>query len=241
MARELLGGLKTTLWLTLWSMVVGVAVGILLGLVFTWKRRLGWIVRAYVEIWRGIPVLVTLFMLFFALPSMGIQTSAFASALLALALWGSANVAEITRGAIQSIPRAQSEAAALGMRWGEAMVLVILPQAIRRMTPSIVGTLTQLIQTTALASAIGLLELVEAGARAIERLSSQTGSSPALPIMGAVLIMYFVISFPLTHLSRRLEARLERLGAQRRQRGVRAPGLPGGGRRSRCDGARGNR
>ena len=217
--RELRGGLGTTLWLTLWSTVASVAVGVLLGLVFTWKRRLGPLVRIYIEVWRGIPVLVTLFMLFFALPSMGIQTSAFVSSLVALALWGSANVAEITRGAIQSIPRSQTEAAAaLGMPWSQTMVFVVLPQAVRRMTPSVVGTVTQLIQTTALASAIGLLELLEAGSRAIERLSGETGSSPALPIMAVVLIMYFVISFPLTHLSRVLEHRLDQPGTQRRER-----------------------
>lgn len=209
-ARGLLIGLKTTVLLTLASMAASVAAGIVLGLIGTLGRFLGWAVRAYVEVFRALPVLVVLFIVFFGLPFFGWVVTTLMSAMIALTLWGSANVAEITRGAVQSLPEAQFEAAdAVGMRWHTKMIYVVLPQTVRRMTPSLMGTVTQLIQATALASAIGVLELIEAGSRSIERLSNQTGSSHALAIMGFILIIYFVISFPLTQLSRLLEYRLE--------------------------------
>jgi len=88
------------------------------------------------------------------------------------------------------------------------MTYVIMPQAIRRMIPSIVGIVTTLVQATALASAIGVLELTESASRSIERVRDTTGDSHALLIMGIALVIYFLICFPLTQLSRRLEARL---------------------------------
>jgi polar amino acid transport system permease protein len=209
-AHYLLLGLKTTVLLTLWSTALSIVVGVILGALTTLGRPVRWAVRIYVEVWRALPVLVTLFFVFFGLPLIGWTVGTDASATIALALWGSSNVAEISRGALQSVAREQFEAAdALGMSWRIKMVSVIAPQALRRMIPSTVGTVTTLIQTTALASAIGTLDLIEAGSRQIERLSLNTGSSHALPIMGAILIVYFLISLPFTQAARMLENRLD--------------------------------
>ena len=167
------------------------------------------VLRAYVEIWRGLPIIITLFFVFFALPIIGITISTFVSAAIGLTLWGSANVAEVVRGAVQSVPYGQTEAAAaLGFPWAGRMVNVILPQAARRSLPPLVGLVVNLTQQTSLAAIIGLLDIVEASERSIERLTLSGTSTHAVPILGAVLAVYFVICLPLTILSRRLERAL---------------------------------
>ena len=202
-------GLEATLLMTLWSMLGSLVVGFALGPLLAVRGPVRAIVRGYVELWRGLPVLVSIFVIYFGLPVVGIFVDAFASSVVALVLWGSANVAEIVRGAVQSIPASQFEAAAaLGLNRWQRMTYVIMPQAIRRMIPSIVGIVTTLVQATALASAIGVLELTESASRSIERVRDTTGDSHALLIMGIALVIYFLICFPLTQLSRRLEARL---------------------------------
>lgn len=202
-------GLESTLLMTIWSMLGSLVIGFALGPLLAVRGPIRTIVRGYVELWRGLPVLISIFVIYFGLPVVGIVIDAFASSVVALVLWGSANVAEIVRGAVQSIPASQFEAAgALGLNGWQRMVYVILPQAIRRMIPSIVGIVTTLVQATALASAIGVLELTESASRSIERVRDVTGDPHALLIMGVALIVYFLICFPLTQLSRHLEARL---------------------------------
>jgi polar amino acid transport system permease protein len=88
------------------------------------------------------------------------------------------------------------------------MVYVILPQALRRLLPPLAGLLTDLIQSTALASQIGVLDVLEAGNRSMQRLTFAIGNSNGIPILGSVLIIFFVLCFPLSMLSRKFEARL---------------------------------
>jgi polar amino acid transport system permease protein len=206
-ADYMAGGLVTTLLLALVSIVASVMVGVVLGTVLTlpsrWVRLL---VRAYVEIWRGLPIIITLFFIFFVLPVIGVEVDTFTAAAVGLTLWGSANVAEIVRGAVQSVPHGQSEAAAaLGFPWRRRMRHVILPQATRRALPPLVGLVVNLTQQTSLAAVIGLLDILEASQRSIERLTLSGGETHAVPILGAVLAVFFVVCLPLTLLSRRLE------------------------------------
>lgn len=204
-------GLLTTLLLALISNVASIALGVVIGtLLVLPSKPLRAILRAYVEIWRGLPIIITLFFVFFALPIIGITISTFVSAAIGLTLWGSANVAEVMRGAVQSVPHGQTEAAAaLGFPWPGRMVHVILPQATRRSLPPLVGLVVNLTQQTSLAAIIGLLDIVEASERSIERLTLTGTSTHAVPILGAVLGVFFVICLPLTILSRRLERALE--------------------------------
>jgi polar amino acid transport system permease protein len=134
-------------------------------------------------------------------------------------LWGSAQIAEATRGAVQSIPREQHEAAAaLGFRWIGTHVFVILPQALRRLLPPLVGLSVNVIQNSTLAQILGVPELLETAERSTERLSFPTvdpatlsvegGDPHALQIYGAVMVIFFLISFPLTRLAAYLERRL---------------------------------
>jgi polar amino acid transport system permease protein len=200
-------GLWTTLLLALVSVVASVIVGTVLGTLMTLPSIVvRGVIRVYVEVWRGLPIIITLFFIFFVLPVLGLDVDTFVAAATGLTLWGSANVAEVVRGAVQSVPRGQSEAAAaLGFPWRRRMRHVILPQATRRALPPLVGLVVNLTQQTSLAAVIGLLDILEASQRSIERLTLSGGETHAVPILGAVLVVFFVLCLPLTMLSRRLE------------------------------------
>ncbi len=200
-------GLWTTLLLALVSIVASVILGTALGALMTLPSVVvRGAIRVYVEIWRGLPIIITLFFIFFVLPILGLDVNTFVAAATGLTLWGSANVAEVVRGAVQSVPHGQSEAAAaLGFPWQRRMRHVILPQAARRALPPLVGLVVNLTQQTSLAAVIGLLDVLEASQRSIERLTLAGGETHAVPILGAVLIVFFVLCLPLTMLSRRLE------------------------------------
>ena len=194
------------------STLIGITLGTLLTIKFLPLRGL---IRAYIEIWRGLPILVTIFIIFFALPAVSVQLrfEALTAAAIGLTLWGSAQVAEATRGAVESIPREQHEAAAaLGFGWVGRHAFVILPQALRRLLPPIVSLLVNIIQNTTIAQVIGATELLESGERQVERLTAPPpiglGEIHSFEIYGAVMVVFFMISFPLTRLAAYLERRL---------------------------------
>jgi polar amino acid transport system permease protein len=204
-------GLRTTLEIAAIAVSVSVVVGVTLGTLLTirWLPSRA-LLRLYVEVWRGLPILVTIFLILFALPGLiGLRVKPFTAASVGLSLWGSAQVAEATRGAVQSIPREQHEAAsALGFGWIGRHVFVVLPQATRRLLPPLVSLLVNVIQNTTIAQIIGVAEVLETGNRSVERLEFTTGNSHAFEIFGAVLVVFFLISFPLTRLAAFLERRL---------------------------------
>jgi His/Glu/Gln/Arg/opine family amino acid ABC transporter permease subunit len=194
------------------SALIGVLLGTLLTIDFRPSRAL---IRLYIEIFRGLPILVTVFIVFFGLPPISprLEFSPLNAAAIALVLWGSAQVAEATRGAVQSIPREQHEAAAaLGFGWVGRHVYVILPQGLRRLLPPFVSLLVNIIQNTTLAGVIGGLDILEAGERQSERITAVPpiglGQIHAFEIFAAVAVLFFVISFPLTRLAAYLEKRL---------------------------------
>ena len=205
-------GLPGTLRIAAAALVGSALIGVLLGTLLTLDSRLVRApIRLYIEVWRGLPILVTIFIIFFALPSIGpaFQFDAFTAASIGLTLWGSAQVAEATRGAVDSIPHEQHEAAvALGFGWVGRHRFVILPQALRRLLPPFVSLLVNIIQNTTIAQVIGAAELLETGERSAERLTFTTLDSHALEIYGAVAVVFFLISFPLTRLAAYLEKRL---------------------------------
>lgn len=193
------------------STLIGIALGTLLTIRFLPSRA---VIRLYVEVWRGLPIIVTLFLIYFVFPKVvtlpnGSHLSAFTAGVIGLTLWGSAQVAEATRGAVQSIPREQHEAAsALGFGWVGRHAYVILPQAIRRLLPPLVSLLVNVIQNTTILSLLGVAEVLETGNRSTERLTFATGSPHAFEIYIGVMALFFLISFPLTRLSAYLERRL---------------------------------
>ena len=209
-------GLVNTLKIAAIALVGSTLVGITLGTLLTIKfLPLRAVIRLYIEIWRGLPILVTIFIMFFALPavSLSLRFDALTAGAIALILWGSAQVAETTRGAVQSIPREQHEAAsALGFGWVGRHTYVIFPQALRRLIPPLVSLLVGIILNTTLIQVIGGSELLETAEQSYERL----GSPPpvglldphAFEILGAVAVVFFVMCFPLTRLASLLERRL---------------------------------
>lgn len=220
-------GLKNTLIIASTSVVLSIVVGVVFGTLLTirfWPLQA--VIRLYIEIWRGLPIIVTIFLLYFALPTVSdeihfpaLNLDPMRAAILGLALWGSAQIAETTRGAVQSIPKEQHEAcAALGFGWVGRHVNVILPQALRRLIPPLVGLCVGVIQNSTLASIIGVPEVLETAQRSANRLAVPTvdpatltiegGDSHALEIYLFVFFLFFVISFPLTRLAAYLERRL---------------------------------
>jgi His/Glu/Gln/Arg/opine family amino acid ABC transporter permease subunit len=209
-------GLKGTLRIAAFSVVASALIGIVLGTVLTIRFAPSRaVIRLYIEVWRGLPIIVTIFIVFFVFPVAGRQFEfdPFTSATIGLSLWGSAQIAEATRGAVQSIPREQHEAAAaLGFGWVGRHAYVILPQALRRLIPPLVSLLVGIIQNTTLAQVIGATELLDTGKRQVERITAPPpagiGEIHAIEIYGAIAVVFFLISFPLTRLAAYLERRL---------------------------------
>ncbi len=201
----LLRGLLVTVELWIPAMAAGLALGFALGLARL--SRSGWIAKpalGAIEVFRGTPVLIQLIWFFYAFPIViGVQLSPFVAALLGLALNTAAYCAEIFRGGIQSVPKGQFEGArALGMTRAQAMRRVILPQVLRRMLPAFTNRAIELAKVTSLASVLSVHELMYQG-----RLLSSTYYRP-LEILTTVAIVYFVLIYPGSYLSARLERRL---------------------------------
>ncbi len=209
-------GLKGTLRIAVISVVASTLIGVSLGTLLTirfWPTRA--LIRGYIEIWRGLPIIVTMFIIFFAFPAIGSQFEfdPFTAGTIGLTLWGSAQVAEATRGAVQSIPREQHEAAsALGFGWLGRHVYVILPQALRRLIPPLVSLLVGIVLNSTLVQVIGGNELLESAERSVERLAAPPPSGQfeihAIEIYGGVMVVFFLICFPLTRLAAYLERKL---------------------------------
>jgi polar amino acid transport system permease protein len=209
-------GLRGTLYVASIAVTGSTLIGIAFGTLMTTRLvALRWVLRSYVEVCRGLPILVTVFIVYFGLPSVSkhLEFAPLTAAALALVLWGSAQVAEATRGAVQSIPNEQHEAAsALGFGWLGRHAFVIVPQAARRLLPPYVGLTVNIVQNSTLAQVIGGLEMLEAAERQNERLTAVPpvglGEIHAFEIFGFVALLFFVISFPLTRLAAYLERRL---------------------------------
>ena len=206
------GTLRVSAIAVLGSALIGIVFGTLMTIKFLPLRAL---IRLYIEVFRGLPILVTVFIVYFGLPSAAprLEFGPLTAASIALVLWGSAQVAEATRGAVQSIPNEQHEAAsALGFGWIGRHGFVILPQALRRVLPPGISLLVNIIQNSTLAQVIGGLEILEAGERQNERLTAippiGLGEIHAFEIFGGVAVLFFLISFPLTRLAAYLEKRL---------------------------------
>lgn len=169
----------------------------------------------YVQLIQGTPLLVILFMTFFGLPVLGLKLSPLAAAGVSLTVYVAAYLGEIWRGCIQSVPRAQWEAAeCLALTRTQRMRLVVLPQALRIATPPTVGFMVQIIKNTSLASVVGFVELARSG-----QLINNSVFEPFL-VYVVIAILYFAMCYPLSRWSQRLE---RRGAAARHQAG---PALP---------------
>lgn len=204
--RNLLLALRWTVGLSAIAFIGGGVVGgLLLVLRLSGSRIAGYFVRGYVQLFQGTPLLLQLFLVYFGLAIVGINTSPLFTASFCLTLYASAYLTEIWRGSVEAIPRQQWEAAqSLALNFREQLRYIILPQALRVAIAPTVGFLVQAIKNTALASVIGFVELTRAG-----QIISNATFSPFL-IYGSVALFYFFLCFPLSIWSRHLEQRLSR-------------------------------
>lgn len=202
-------GLLTTLELTALCMVLGGILGFGIGLARTARLiPLRLAATAYVEVFRGIPVLILLFWIFFCLPLMlGVELSNMASGVIALTLYTGAVTAETFRAALGGIGRDQSDACvALGLPRRTEVLWVVLPQAVLRAVPTLLSNTISLFKESALVSAVGMADLMYVG----QNISNNTARP--VEVLTGVALIYFVIAFPLTRavtvLERRILARL---------------------------------
>jgi len=209
-ASHMLSGLYVTLWVSLLTTALATLIGVFIGaLSSSAKRWVQVLLRLYIDIFRGVPSLITLLFVFFALPHLGVTTGPITASVLGLAVWGGANIAEVARGALSSISVRQTEAArALGLSKLQALLFAVMPQAVRRFLPPYIGQLTVLIQASALTSVVGVTDLLGSARQMIERLGYVSNDAHAVEIYCGVLALFFAICYPLTLLSSYLEKRL---------------------------------
>jgi glutamate transport system permease protein len=208
--KFLLGGLGETLKAAGTGMAIAVGLGLSLALLRVSRvPPVRWLAAAWIEFFRGVPLLLLIFFTFFALPKYGIDMTPLRALVIALALYNGAQLGEIFRAGILSLDQGQTEAAsAVGLTYGQAMRLVVLPQAVRRMVPSIVGQLVTLLKDTSLGFVITYQELL--------RRSRSTGEYFRNPLQVTlfVALVYIAVNASLSYLARRLEVRQRRrLGA----------------------------
>ncbi|HKT94301.1 MAG TPA: amino acid ABC transporter permease [Paraburkholderia sp.] len=192
---------RWTVLLSLVSFVTGGAMGFLLLVMRVSNSRvLRALVRIYIEVFQGTPLLLQLFIVYFGLPLLGIDVSAWMAATLGLTFFTSAYLAEIWRGCVEAVPKGQWEASAsLAMNYFEQLRHVILPQAARIAIGPTVGFGVQAIKDTALVSIIGFAELTKAGTQI-----SNATFRPFL-VYGLVALIYFALCYPLTRYARVLQ------------------------------------
>lgn len=200
----LMAGLKWTVALTLVGFAGGSIGGLAIAVGRTSERAgvsmaAGW----FIEVFRGTPLLLQLFVVYYGLSVIGFELSAWTSVAICLTLHASAFLGEIWRGSIQALPAGQSEAArALGLHYWPRMIHVILPQAFKISLPATVGFLVQLLKGTSLASIVGFAELMRTGT-----IVSNTTFNP-LFVYSVVAALYFALCWPLSLYGRVVEKRL---------------------------------
>ena len=196
--------MRWTLVLSAGAFVFGGLIGaaIALGRVSA-LRPLRWFAVGYIRLFQGTPLLLQLFLVFFGGDLIGLDLGPYLSAILGLSLNAGAFLGEIWRGALQAVPGGQTEAArALGLGYRARMLRVVGPQALRIAIPPTVGYLVNLVKSTSLAAIIGFVELTRAG-----QMINNATFQP-FKIFGIVAALYFLLCWPLTIVSRRLETRL---------------------------------
>jgi polar amino acid transport system permease protein len=200
----LLQGVAVTLQISVLVIVAGSIIGIFggLGLLYgpLWLRSL---LRGYVDIVRGLPLLITIFIIFYIPPALDIEVSGFAAVTVALSIFAGAHISEIVRGAVASVSRGQNDAAkALGLTFWPRIWNVILPQALPAIIPPWTNTAVEMVKGSSLAYLVSVSELLFQTYKVVGR----TGASMPLYITAALL--YFAINFALPRAGLLLERRI---------------------------------
>ena len=198
---SILKGMGTTVSISLLAICLGTALGVGVGLALTYGAKpLRWIFRAYTDFIRGTPVLVLVLASYYVLGTIGVDLSPFEAGVFALAVFCSSHVGEIVRGALQSIPIGQTEAAkAIGLTFPQTFAYVLGPQALRQILPAWVNTAAEMVKASTLLSIIGVAELL----LRTQELISRTFLSLEFYFFAGFL--YFAVNYGIEHFGRYVE------------------------------------
>ncbi|MBO7123886.1 MAG: amino acid ABC transporter permease [Treponema sp.] len=206
---RLLGGLGVTIWIAALSVAISIFLGFLFGILLTRKNRaLKLLCAAYLEFMRIMPQMVLLFLAYFGLArAFDISISGEAASVIVFSLWGTAEMGDLVRGALQSIPRHQYESGrSIGLTERQIFFYIIIPQTIKRLVPLSMNLITRMIKTTSLVVFVGVIEVVKVGQQIIEanRMKIPTAS---IAVYGIIFLMYFIVCWPLSLAADKLEKR----------------------------------
>lgn len=206
---RLMGGLWVALRISLISVGISLVAGVLLGALMTVKNPVTKLLtRLYLETIRIMPQLVLLFLVFFGTTrGFGWNLSGETAAVIVFSLWGTAEMGDLVRGALVSIPKHQYEsAAALGLDGRQSFLYVILPQTLRRLIPQAINLITRMIKTTSLVLMIGVVEMLKVAQQIIEA-NRMSSPNAAFGVYLTVFILYFLACWPISLLAKALEKR----------------------------------
>lgn len=206
---RLLQGLWVALRISLISVALSIGLGLIVGAVMTLKNPvIKAVTRVYLEIVRILPQMVMLFLVFFGTTRIfGWNLSAELSAVIVFTFWGTAEMADLVRGSLISIPRHQYESgAALGMTLPQIYRYIVIPQTVRRLIPLSINLITRMIKTTSLVMMIGVVEVLKVGQQIIEA-NRKASPNAAFGVFATVFALYFIACWPISLLAKQLEKR----------------------------------
>ncbi|MBO4889819.1 MAG: amino acid ABC transporter permease [Lachnospiraceae bacterium] len=208
---RLLEGVGVALKISLISVAISIVLGVVIGVLVALKNRVvTGIFGVYLEIVRIMPQLVLLFIVYFGTTkALGINMSAEAASLIVFSFWGTAEMADLVRGALAGIPVIQYEGSmSLGMSTVQTYRYVIVPQIVRRMIPLSINLITRMIKTTSLVMMIGIVEVLKVGQQIIEA-NRKSSPNAAFGVFATVFLLYFLACWPISMLAGYLEKKWE--------------------------------
>ena len=206
---RLLGGLGTALQISLISVLISIPLGVLRGALMTWKNPVTKaVLRSYLEFIRSMPQMVLLFLVYFGTTrAFGWDLSGQTASVIVFTLWGTAEMSDLVRGALISIPKHQYESSeALGLSKAQTYLYIIIPQTLRRLIPLSINLITRMIKTTSLVLMIGVVEVLKVSQQIIEA-NRMTSPNAAFGIYLTVFLLYFIACWPISMLAKYLEKR----------------------------------
>lgn len=208
---RLLEGLYVALKISIISVVISIFLGVILGVLMSFKNPvITAITRVYLEIVRIMPQMVLLFIVYFGVTkAMGINLEAEMASIIVFSFWGTAEMSDLVRGSLISIPIIQYESSeALGLSKYQTYLYVIIPQTIRRLLPLSINLITRMIKTTSLVMMIGIVEVLKVGQQIIEA-NRKASPNAAFGIFATIFLLYFIACWPISQLSKYLEKKWE--------------------------------
>lgn len=209
--NRLLQGLLVTARIAIIAVVLSIVIGIIVGVIMTSKNKvIKLLTYLYLEIVRIIPILVLLFIMYFGVSkALNVHLDGEFVSIVVFTFWGAAEMGDIVRGALTSIPKHQEESArSLGLSKIQIYRYILIPQAVRRMLPGAINLCTRIIKTTSLLILVGVVEVIKVGQQIIERSILQEPKA-SFWIYGLIFILYFILCYPLSLISRKLEKKWE--------------------------------